>query len=597
MTKRATSVLFAVLALAAAAGERRATGLILPPRASSARRAALPGKPGLRLAAADPLPASWDSRDHGWVTPVKDQGGLGTCWAFASCAAMETQLLKSGRGEFDLSEKNMANLSGYEQSVDAGGNFDMAAAYLLRWGGAVMETNDVYASTAATWTGSPALAPAVHVQNLVLVPQMDGTDGTASGYKSAIREFGAVATTIKWSTYNESSNTYYNATGSTPDHAVTVIGWDDGFPGTAFRKTAPRDGAWLIKNSWGTDYGDGGYYWVSYCDASFGTLMDGVVFIIAEEDENYDVVRGYDSLGFIYDVSSTYPADELARYDLQASVFTSAWGEELAAVGVYSTVYPNAYEISVYTNVAKGASSPVEGGALACTQSGVLAHAGFTTIRLDAAIALADTNAFAVVYRQTGAERSTCVCCTYIDYAYPTNAPGNCYVGYATEAGTNAWLDAYYEADRVDKTDDGWAMCIKAYTRIAGGVPSSEVPAADENGASMMSDLKSEDWPWYLETSGVFGSAVGLVGANGRTMWTSWLSGLEWADPESRAFNASIDMSSGSPSVAWDPDLGGARTYTVYGRAELDDAAGWFEVDRDNPGATGAKFFKVTVRQ
>ena len=57
-----------------------------------------------RLLKAAGLPSSWDSREHGWVTPVKDQSPWGTCWTFASYATLETQLLKSGRGEWDFSE-------------------------------------------------------------------------------------------------------------------------------------------------------------------------------------------------------------------------------------------------------------------------------------------------------------------------------------------------------------------------------------------------------------------------------------------------------------------------------------------------------------
>ena len=79
------------------------------------------------------LPASWDSRTLGWITPVRDQRPWGTCWTFASYATLEAQLLRSGRGEWDLSEKNMAALNGFDGGLSEGGNYDMAAAYLLRW--------------------------------------------------------------------------------------------------------------------------------------------------------------------------------------------------------------------------------------------------------------------------------------------------------------------------------------------------------------------------------------------------------------------------------------------------------------------------------
>ena len=276
-------------------------------------------------------------------------------------------------------------------------------------------------------------------------------------------------------------------------------------------------------------------------------------------------------------------------------MFTSSWNEELAAVGVHSSIYPNPYEISIYTNVAKGAATPVEGGVLACRQTGTLTHAGFTTVHLDSPIKLPDTNAFAVVYRQTGDARSTCVSCTITGTAFPTNHPGACYVGYVAAAGTNDWLDAFYEADRVDVTDISWAMCIKAYTRFASRAPAGDAPAELDEGSAMMADLEANAWPWFHETGETFGAAANAVGANGRSLWASWLAGLTWSSPEATAFTASIEMVGGKPSVTWDPDLGAARTYTVYGRAALDDETGWVEVDPTDPGATGAKFFKVTV--
>ena len=125
----------AAISMAAAGDGVRATGFRPPPYKIKITKAESAKNSAKRLKATS-LPASWDSRDKGWVTSVKDQGPLYTCWTFAANAVIETQLLRTGRGEWDLSEKNMTLLCGFDGDWNLGGNNDMAAAYLLRWGGA-----------------------------------------------------------------------------------------------------------------------------------------------------------------------------------------------------------------------------------------------------------------------------------------------------------------------------------------------------------------------------------------------------------------------------------------------------------------------------
>ena len=590
----AISVMLAAL-VAVADDEPRATGFRRPAFVPKVQRLEPATKTrALLRGSEDSLPNNWDSREHGWVSSVKDQGSVGACWAFATCAVMEAQLLKAGKGEHDFSEKNMVNLNGYALTPDQGGDYNMSAAYLLRWGGAVAESNDVYKSSVSSWTPSPMLAPEVRVQNIVWTSTLDSSDTAAQELKTAIIDYGAVGVAMLWSDsyYHSTSNAYY-CTGKPKDgHAVTVVGWDDDFPRTAFKTDPGEAGAWLVKNSWGEKWGTNGYFWVSYKDRWFGNMMPPTVFIPAADDEGYDVVRGYDRCGYVYDVTAQHTN---YIYDLQASVFTSSWNEELAAVGLYTDVYPSQYEISIYTNVVKGAATPVEGGTLACVKSGIIDHAGFATIHLDNPIPLADTNSFAVVYRQTGEYRQTIVSCTWVDYCYPTNYPGNCYVGYVTEAETNNWMDAYYEADNVDDTDKGWGLCIKAYTRFKKGAPNGDAPAVNADGTQMMSEIAASNVQWSAETSDTFGSLANFVGANGRSFWASWLWGLDFADADSRDVELEIEMSGGVPHVDWRPKKLGGRTYTLYGCDSLEPNAAWRKVDPDNPGDDGAHFFRLTV--
>ena len=566
----------------------RAMGYRPSPRSVAARRVTpAQGVRSLRASSRTALPSRWDSCEHGWASPVKNQGNVGACWAFAAYATVETQLLKAGKGEWDFSEKNMVNLHGWNLSPNDGGNNDVAAAYLLRWGGAVLETNDAYKSTMSTWTSSPLLSPAVRVQHVMWAEELDGTQERMDALKAAIMEYGAVATSLRWVDEYVRDDTYYYRGSKENNHAVALVGWDDDYPTNNFQKFPPGPGAWIIKNSWGTSYGSNGFYRVSYHDMSLARGEPSAVFVPAGEGEDYDAVRGYDRLRPIrmsYDL-----------YDRQAAVFTATWNERLDAVGVWSPCASIPYEISVYTNVTRGGDSPIDGGRLAISQSGTLTHAGFTTIHLETPVALANGMSFAVIYHQAACNifyvDGRCegeVNGKYVVICDPDISKGNTYFGHVSDAGSVEWWDC---AD----IDDGYAACIKAYTRSTVPARAGDAPLGSDDGTTYLSDLEQTNATLFADTAGTFGASVGLVGANGRSLWTSWLAGLDPSADENAEFTVSIDVSGGVPRLRWSPDLGDARAYTVWGRVTLDAADSWAQVDIDDIGTSQFRFFKVAV--
>lgn len=591
------AVVSAALAVVAYGEDGRPTGFRPPPHPMKIRQADGAKRAARRMKSAE-IPSRWDSRDKGWVTPVKDQSPLGTCWTFAANAVVETQLLRMGRGEWDLSEKNMTMLCGFEGDWDSGGNNDMAAAYLLRWGGAVLESCDKYRKKRAEWEAYPSvpLDPALHIQNIVLVPALDETEARRNELKSAIMKYGAVAVAARWTGNNKSGcSAYYNGLAKC-DHAITVIGWDDNWSTNNFSKMPPGDGAWLIKNSWGTNDGTaGGYWYVSYYDTRFGTDNNSV-FIPATEEENYTSVYGYDKFGYIYDFATVH-ADKFDPFDLMAAVFTSGWNEELAAVGLYTLVTPCPYEISIYTNVTRNAATPTANGTLACQISGTLPHAGFTTIPLPSPIPLADHATFSVVYRQTGSERSNPLCCTSIEYCYPNLGLGQSYFGYSgTNGEEDVWIDGADKdiINQIDYTDEAWAACIKAYTRSTVPAKAGDAPGETADGTLALAALAATNALAYAQHGETFGAFANIVGANGRTLWTSWLTGLDPANPDDD-FTLSIAVTNGVPSLSWHPDLGEGRNYTIWGRCDLSPDGGWSVVPKDDLATTTNRFFKVSV--
>ena len=583
------AALLCALSLVASADDLpRATGFLLPTRGAAPQNDVSSRKAGLlRSSSKTSLPAQWNSCEHGWISPVKNQGQVGACWAFAAYATLETQLLMAGKGEWDFSEKNMVNLHGWKLDPNDGGNSDVAASYLLRWGGAVVESNDVYKSSMTRWTDSPSLSPAVRVQHVVWTEPLDGSRESSDALKEAIMEYGAVATSAYFKESHASNWSYYYSGNNDHNHAITIVGWDDDYPTNSFKVFPPGPGAWIMKNSWGKSVGSNGFYYVSYHDSQFARMYNGAVFVPAKADEDYDAVRGHDRFGPVKTVSGSY--------DCQAAVFTSAWNERLDAVGVWSTSASVSYEISVYTNVTRGGNSPTDGGCLAISQSGTLAHAGFTTIHLETPVALADGTSFAVVYHQEGCnvfyvdeKYGEYIDGEYVVFCDPDISKGNTYFGRVSWLGSVIWKDC---AD----IDGGCAACIKAYTRSTVSARTGDAPFETDDGTTYLSDLERTNATLFAETAETFGASVGLVGTNGRSLWTSWLAGLDPSVEENAEFTVSIDVSGGVPRLSWSPDLGDARAYTVWGRATLDAADSWAQVDIDDIGTSQFRFFKVAV--
>ena len=252
-------------------------------------------------------PQKYDLRDQGWLTPIRNQEPYGTCWAFATYSSMESSLLKFEGKAFDFSENNLANLHGGDWGFDDGGNADLSSAYLLRWDGPVLESSDPYAKPG----GSQQIPPVRHIQNVPWIPGKT-TYLDNNGIKEAIIKYGAL-----WVGYYHDKDCYNAAKASYyfpyffsdgkrhSNHAVAVVGWDDTYSKYNFADTPAGNGAYIVRNNWGTSWGDAGYFYVSYYDETFAweTLYS---FSNAESVENYESIYQYDTLGLVADIGYGY---------------------------------------------------------------------------------------------------------------------------------------------------------------------------------------------------------------------------------------------------------------------------------------------------
>jgi hypothetical protein len=225
---------------------------------------------------------------------IRNQGACGSCWAFATYGSMETCGLVASDDGTDWSENHLKNNHGWDYTCCYGGHCFMSAAYFSRWDGPITEADDPYSTSC---TGSSGTVQK-HLESMWCLPTDD-----PSAIKDAIYQYGGVYTSY----YNPGTGAYYNGTFTAyyypptgpqevTSHAVTIVGWDDGYKRANFATDPGVDGAWFVRNSWGTFNSLGGYEWVSYNDKFMGKSLNAL-FLEPEATDNLAYCYEYDPLG------------------------------------------------------------------------------------------------------------------------------------------------------------------------------------------------------------------------------------------------------------------------------------------------------------
>ncbi len=385
------------------------------------------------------FPAAYDLRSREKLTPVKNQGACGSCWAFATYGSLESYLLPEETT--DYSENHMKNTHGFDWGPCQGGNQFISAAYLARWSGPIDEADDPYSPSDNT---SPeGLSPKKHLQQAYFIPDRSSPLDN-NNIKQAVMDYGAVFTSMYYSStyYNSDNYTYYFNGSTYSNHAVAIVGWDDNFDRNKFATPPPGNGAFIIKNSWGTSWGDNGYFYVSYYDYNIG--KDNVVYT-AEDVINYKDIYQYDPYGWIDSIGAGSPTLWFAN------IFTARSDEKLAAVSLYSATPDSVYEIYVYT----GVTTQPKTGTLAGTKTGTLPLPGYNTIKLDNPVALTAGEKFSVVVKLTTPGYNYPCPVEYAIFGYDSKAASSPGESWASMDGST-WQDLY---------EQGYGnVCLKAFT-------------------------------------------------------------------------------------------------------------------------------------
>ena len=373
------------------------------------------------------LPSYYSLIDEGYVTSVKNQQSGGNCWAFSAIAALESAILKASGDNLDLSEENVKNLmqlySDYGWSLyetNNGGLDEMSLGYFASWLGPVLEYGEEYDDYSML---SPVLDSITHVQNVIYLGRSTYTDNDA--IKEAVIKYGAVSTGIYYDSlyFSSGKNAYYYYGGNAyANHAVAIVGWDDSYSRNNFYYKPAGDGAWIVKNSWDDDWGDGGYFYVSYYDTIFAQIgvPDASFAFVFNDTVRFDKNYQYDILG-----KTDYLITNGTTVWVE-NIFNATDNELLAGVSTYFRKNTE-WELFVYIN-----------DQLALSQNGT-STLGYVTINLDEQIPVSAGDIFKIVFKFTSDSHVEFAISESISANKEFYHPG---VSFISEDGLN-WTDLY----------------------------------------------------------------------------------------------------------------------------------------------------------
>ena len=358
------------------------------------------------------IPSKYSSNDLGYVSGVRNQGGTNSCWAFSAIASAESNLLrkglvKNGDDLSDLSEAHLVWFAHKSLTTDVndptfgdgtnvaspymfGGDWHRSTYALARGAGFALEKDYPFYPYNQSYMGnydeSKRYDCEVALNAAFLIP-----DENTDEIKKAVMEYGSVSFAGLITMDNLYGVSYYQNKYVGTNHQMIIVGWDDNYSVDNFNPECKPEnpGAWLVKNSYDTTWGDKGYFWISYEEPSLTTFLvqDVSLANIQESVYQYDGY-GYQSMIKVPDY-----------YDGKiANVFTAGKNEAISSVGFYTAQDNVTYEISVYKNVTKGGDDPLKDGEkFAVSTEGYAKYQGYHKVSLEKVVPVSKGETFSVV--------------------------------------------------------------------------------------------------------------------------------------------------------------------------------------------------------
>lgn len=371
---------------------------------------------------------SYDPRNTSFTTQVKDQQGQGTCGMFSTNAVFELATLKNTGLKYSYSEEamrlvlsnklaihnNLSNYNGYYlYGPSDGRNIDKTITYLTN------RNNPIINYNSTDWIAPNFTKDVPYVNtNYNGVNYWNENMGSSytNGYvsgakyineeeiKDSILNYGSVYVTYyadQVNGLNRSTGAFFS-TKSTINHAVAVVGWNDNYSKNNFKtgNQPKNDGAWLIKNSWGTDFGENGYGWISYEDTSFNYYNNAMVITDVDKMSKNEYMLSYDFMPMggkrIYNVSSNKTIYYANVYNV--SNLTNSY-ESINKIMLYLSDIGSSYSVYI-TPISNNGSLPNISALGSPLAYGTISNEGYETVDLTESYKIStSTNKIAIIVK------------------------------------------------------------------------------------------------------------------------------------------------------------------------------------------------------
>lgn len=402
----------------------------------------------VNLGANDTIDSKYENRNN----IVKDQLQTGCCWAFAFSSMLESTISKQYNKtstEYSPLHIDYKTHEMYNKEIGNGGNALLALAYSVDGYGPVYEKDFEFTKVYDEKNNKQEqyylkdpdevnvnIPPKAIIEDFVSFPNVykvyvgqnvtymgvngeryteDQVNEIRNLVKKHIKENGAVFASMysdiyqlesggnasQGGYYNPETKAYYNNDFSkNMNHAVTIVGWDDNFKKENFveGKQPPKDGAYIILNSYGDTFGENGYFYVSYYDAFIEQWITGIDSIkdYDVDEKDYENIYQYDELG----LSMGLPLEGDSCF--LANVFTKKETEKQEYISKVGLYMDQTEGVEVYINPANDDKEHLGQPVASYTGSNAL-EAGYHTIELSSPVKITG-NKFVVAVKYINQE-------------------------------------------------------------------------------------------------------------------------------------------------------------------------------------------------